>query len=324
MKSVEVVIPTHNRREPLQRCLAALSDQSFDDFSVALVDDASDEPVASWLEAARYPFPIRQMRVESNAGPAHARNLAARSSASEYIAFIDDDVVADPHWLRNHWDAFHRAGPQAVVIGPLLAPPDWRPTPWNRWEAETIAVEYRRMLAAEYAPTWRQFFTGNAFLARDAFLAAGGFNEDFKRAEDIEFAYRLARGGATFIFEPNAIGLHYAERSLASWRRMAAQYAAFDAAIDRMYPELQWTKFLQRERRRRHWLTRTASRTAASTRLQAPAATFAILLARCAHRSRQHRISSNLLSLAFQLDYDCSSRQQALGQRFNAASTARA
>src|SRR6185295_4881663 len=98
-----------------------------------------------------------------------------------------------------------KRGPHSVVIGPLAAPPDWRPTPWNRWEAETVEAEYDRMIRGVYEPTWRQFFTGNAFLRRADFLDAGGFNETFRRAEDIELGYRLHRLGCEFVFEPEAI-----------------------------------------------------------------------------------------------------------------------
>ena len=64
----------------------------------------------------------------------------------------------------------------------------------------------------------RQFFTGNASLRRDSFLATGGFDPSFHRAEDVELGYRLAALGIQFIFEPSARVWHYPVRSFAAWR----------------------------------------------------------------------------------------------------------
>lgn len=322
MTSITVVTPTYNRRAQLARCLDALANQSVAGFEVIVVDDASPEPVAQWLDGDAYPFELTVLRMTSNGGPARARNRAAAAARGEVLAFVDDDVVADRGLLAAHLASLERLGPHGVSIGPLAAPPDWKPTPWNRWEAETIAVEYRRMVRGDYAPTWRQFFTGNAMLRRDDFLDVGGFDESFKRAEDIEFAYRLSRRGATFGFEPGAIGWHYAERPLASWRRIPSQYAEFDLAIDRIHPELRWQQRIAVETRRRHWLTRGVDSAASLIRGERTTAGLAIGVARIAHAARMAGVSSPLLSLAFQLEYNRAHRELTQGQRFNAASTA--
>jgi len=89
------------------------------------------------------------------------------------------------------------------------------------------------MRRGDYAPTYRQFFTGNASLSRRLFLDAGGFDQRYRRAEDIELAYRLAEKGAHFIFDENAIGFHYAKRPFRSWIRNARAYGRNDVIFDR-------------------------------------------------------------------------------------------
>ena len=44
-------------------------------------------------------------------------------------------------------------------------------------------------------------------------LASGGFDERYRRAEDIELAHRLEKLGVQFFFNMEAVGYHYAERS---------------------------------------------------------------------------------------------------------------
>jgi len=164
------------------------------------------------------------------------------------------------------------------------------------------------MARGDYAPTWRQFFTGNAMLPRDLFVAAGGFNEEFKRAEDIELGYRLARNGARFAFLPEAIGWHYSERSVNSWRQIARDYAHYDVVMDRLYPELEWLRVLARERRRRHFLSRAGFALLRSPSRRAIGATLATTTAKLAHRCSSPQLAMPLLSFAYSLEYETSLR----------------
>lgn len=306
---MEVVIPSYSRPEPLRRTLDALSGQTWRDFSVAVVDDCSPAPVAKWLTQLEFPFPLRILATERNSGPAAARNLAVRSSTANLILFIDDDVVPDEGLTHHHVATLAAHGPRTVSIGPLRAPADWKPTPWNRWEADTLAVEYARMARGEYQPTWRQFFTGNAAIRREDFLSVGGFDEVFARAEDIEFAYRLARRGARFVFEPKAIGWHYAHRSLASWRKIPGQYAAFDLSIDQLHPELNWDRTVSSETARRNALIRLLDRGASAVGAETAVSSACIAAARVAHRGSLLSLSSRLLSAAYHLEYSRGRRQ---------------
>jgi GT2 family glycosyltransferase len=140
------------------------------------------------------------------------------------IVFVDDDVVADPALIRVHRDAHARLGDRCVVIGPMLDPPDHAMSPWIAWEQAMLAKQYDDMNAGKYGATARQFYTGNASLRREHVLAIGGFDTTFRRAEDIELAFRLDDHGLAFDFEPEARGLHYAERSYEAWRSAAYTY----------------------------------------------------------------------------------------------------
>ena len=62
---------------------------------------------------------------------------------------------------------------------------------------------------------------GNASVARRHLLDAGGFDEAFRRAEDVELAYRLADRGLRFTFAQTPSSIHHAERSFDSWLDIA-------------------------------------------------------------------------------------------------------
>jgi len=64
-------------------------------------------------------------------------------------------------------------------------------------------------------------------------LEAGGFDPAFRRAEDVELAYRLADRGLRFVFNPEATAYHYAERSFEAWLGIAYAYGRNDVIFSR-------------------------------------------------------------------------------------------
>jgi GT2 family glycosyltransferase len=231
---VSVVVPTFNRRASLQRLLEALAQQTYppERFEVVVVDDGSTDGTAEQARSLGLPYTLKMLR-QSNQGPAQARNLGVAEARGALVVFLDDDVVPRPHLIAAHVAA-HQVHPNAVVIGPMSPPPDEWPRPaWVRWEEDLLQIQYQDMLAGKYPCGPRQFYTGNASLSRQQFLEAGGFDPRFKRAEDVELAYRLRDRGARFVFRPEAEVWHYASRSFESWCRTPYQYGRYDVAMYR-------------------------------------------------------------------------------------------
>jgi GT2 family glycosyltransferase len=227
--NISIVIPTYNRLASLRRVLAGLSVQTLapERFEALVISDGATDGTEEFLRATVYPYRLTLLS-QRNAGPAAARNAGVARAASELILFLDDDVVPAADLLARHLAAHETAGEAAVVLGPLLTPADFAMQPWVRWEQDRLAEQYADMAAGRWEPTARQFFTGNASLGRLAFLEAGGFDSAYRRAEDVELAYRLAARGMRFLFVPEAAGLHYAVRSFRSWQATPYAYGRND------------------------------------------------------------------------------------------------
>ena len=135
-------------------------------------------------------------------------------------------------------------------------------------------------------------------------LEAGGFDPTFRRAEDVELAYRLADRGLQFAFEPAAVGYHYAERSFDSWLATARAYGrnAVVFARDAGHPYvLSW---VIDEYPTRHGLVRLVTRAC----LLRPAATTAVTtillgVARLSEAARRRSVASQALSGIYGLAY---------------------
>jgi GT2 family glycosyltransferase len=230
---VSVVIPSYNREASLRRLLDALRAQNLpmDQFEVVVVDDGSTDGTRELLRELRTPYQLSILE-QPNAGAGAARNLGVRAAQGELIVFLDDDTVPVPDLLARHVQ-LHADRPNAVVIGPMVPPADWRRPAWIRWEEDMLEDQYSAMLAGEFECSPRQFYTANVSLERTRFLLAGGFDSSFKRAEDVEMAYRMRDQGAQFVFDADAAVYHYAERTFRAWCRTPYQYGRYDVIMHR-------------------------------------------------------------------------------------------
>jgi HAD superfamily hydrolase (TIGR01662 family) len=151
-----------------------------------LVDDRPDgEP----LRPGRAGLPPVRVVRTGGGGPARARNLGWRTARTEWIAFLDDDVVPDPDWYERLAQDLADlppdvAGSQGRVRVPL--PADRRPTDWERGTAGLATSSW---------------ITADLAYRRAALAAVGGFDERFPRAfrEDSDLALRIMDTGARLV-----------------------------------------------------------------------------------------------------------------------------
>jgi GT2 family glycosyltransferase len=260
--------------------ITALEQQAYpsDAYEVIVISDGSTDGTDAYLETLRSTMRLRWFP-QANRGPAAARNAGVKKAGGEFIVFIDDDVVPEPQLLGEHARSHSEADHDVVVLGPLLTPEGFEMAPWVRWEQEMLMKQYRALLRGDWPATARQFYTGNASLRRSHILAAGGFDEGFRRAEDVELAYRLADKGFDFVFNMQAAGMHFAERSFRAWLDAAYTYGRNDVIFTRDRNQKWLLPAVRQEFRDRHFLIRSLVRV-------------------CRGRSRLTRIATSALKLA--------------------------
>ena len=229
MPTVSIIIPTYNRLESLNKVLGCLTSQTFsiNDFEVLVVSDGSTDGTIEYLRNLNSSLQLKIIEQE-NQGVAAARNAGIREAQADLILFLDDDVVPSPQLISEHLQSHAALGSNYVVIGSMLAPFDFRLSPWVQWEQDKLAQQYQAMVSGKWNPTARQFYTGNTSLARRILIESGGFDPHFRRAEDVELAYRLVERGVKFYFNPEAIGYHYAQRAFRSWLQTPYAYGRND------------------------------------------------------------------------------------------------
>ncbi len=101
-----VIIPVYNRTKTLKSAVESVLCQSYRDYEIIVVDDGSDDSVATALRPPYMGGLIRYIRSEDNkGGVSHARNIGIKASEGDYIAFLDSDDL----WLPDKLKAQHNA-----------------------------------------------------------------------------------------------------------------------------------------------------------------------------------------------------------------------
>ncbi len=245
---VSVVVPNFNGASYLADCLDSVRGQTYEPLEAIVVDDASTDGSED-IVTASYPE-MRLVRLPVNGGFAHAANVGMQAARGETIALLNNDAVADPHWIEELTGALRRypkAGSAASKI--LLFDPPGRlnsagdvfkrsGVPDNRgaWEIDS----------GQYDEETEVFGASGAALAyRRAMLSDIGLYDErlFMYCEDVDLAFRAQIAGFRCVYTPTAIVHH--RLSAAGGGMLASYYCGrnFVWLLARDLPTAAWRRY---------------------------------------------------------------------------------
>ena len=118
---ISVVICTYNRPYLLKKCLESLAKQTISqsDFEIIVVDNGSKYDAATVAQSFSDKIARFQVIKEEAIGLSLARNRGWREAKGIYIAFIDDDAMAEPNWLSEAHRVISEKSPD-ILGGPIF------------------------------------------------------------------------------------------------------------------------------------------------------------------------------------------------------------
>jgi len=195
MPKASIIIPTHNRSKFLEEAVRSVLAQTYQDFEIIIIDDAStdntseiiSQKFATDIKNGR----IRYVRNEKQMERSFSRNVGMDISRGEYIALLDDDDIWLPFHLETLVDFLDINKSVFLVFSNFI-----------NYSMEGLmerAWSSKNYLETGFGDRYRKKFIASTFgctpsslFRREVFERLGGFNSDIFFREDIEFFSRVA------------------------------------------------------------------------------------------------------------------------------------
>jgi glycosyltransferase involved in cell wall biosynthesis len=193
---LSVIIPVYNHANDLIFCLQSLSNQTFKNFEVIIVDDGStDNPEAIFADAQKMFSRCTVLR-QKNHGAPHARNTGAAQALGEFLLFLDADCTLRPDALEQFLYAFEQH-PKASFSYSAF---------YFGWKL-MHGVPFSKETLKQY-----NYIHTSSVVRRTAFP---GFDESLKKFQDWDLWLTIAQRGGTgvlieqplFSIKPRKLGM---------------------------------------------------------------------------------------------------------------------
>lgn len=185
---VSVYIPTRNRLEFLRRAIDSVLAQTHREFELIIVDDASTDGTAAFLEQARNADPrLTFMRNESSRGAPACRNQAIDLASSDFVTGLDDDDTFEPYRLAAFLMTWRLLESSGIATSLLYSQDNW-------YRHDQLIYTTQKKGTVAYVDMAAQNQVGNqVFAPRQMFLNAGLFDESMPAWQDIDLFIRILR-----------------------------------------------------------------------------------------------------------------------------------
>jgi len=248
--AVDVVICTRNNSDVILETLEALDRQTLRPRNCWLIDGRSTDGTVELVQS-RFAW-VRTIVKDADSGPAHSRNMGLERCSSEYVVFLDSDVILTADWIDRQV-AFLDSDPSiAMACGKLLDV-----NRQDRLDAAYCAIN-------RYGVAWNGRFgeeactlsaplrcicctTSALITRRSAMDRIGAFDAVmFAFHEDSDIGWRANVMGYSVFSNPAAVAIHKPHSTLDP-RKMGSKllYMIWRNRLRSMLVNYQWSNVLR-------------------------------------------------------------------------------
>ncbi|GBE66824.1 putative mycofactocin biosynthesis glycosyltransferase MftF [Mycobacterium sp. MFM001] len=229
-RDVTVVIPVRDNVSGLRRLLASLRG-----LRVIIVDDGSVQPIQR-DDFADAHCDIEVLRHPASKGPAAARNTGLAACTTDFVAFLDSDVVPRRGWLEALLG--HFCDPTVALVAPRIIGLAQSDHLVARYEAVRSSLDLGQHEAPVIPYTHVAYVPSAAIICRrNTLREVGGFDESLYSGEDVDLCWRLVEAGARLRYEPIALVAHDHRTDLRNWIARKAFYGGSAAPLSARHPD---------------------------------------------------------------------------------------
>jgi glycosyltransferase involved in cell wall biosynthesis len=187
---ISIILPTYNRAKTISRAINSLLEQTYQDYEIIIVDDASEDETKEIVKGFA-DEKIRYIQCKQNKGRGAARNLGIQESRGKFIAFQDSDDEWLPKKLEKQIKVFFTAEPELGVVYSDMT----RITKDGTEKYYKSPIIQQDRIIDPDTKYYAVYGIGiqSTLIRKECFERAGCFNENFLRFEDAELFIRLSQ-----------------------------------------------------------------------------------------------------------------------------------
>jgi GT2 family glycosyltransferase len=226
---VSIIIVNWNGINFIGKCLDGLKAQTRRDFSIIMVDNASQDGSLEFVQE-NYPE-VKILAQSENTGFSAANNIALKSVRTEYVALLNNDAVPHPDWLKNLVDALEKDPETGFCASKMLFydNPEFIDRAGDIYTTAATALLRGRGESSKKFSSQEYVFgaCAGAALYRTKMLdEIGLFDEDFFLVyEDVDLSFRAQLRGYRCLYVPEAIVYHHAGSSIGDDSPVSVYYS---------------------------------------------------------------------------------------------------
>ncbi|WP_455277749.1 glycosyltransferase family 2 protein [[Eubacterium] cellulosolvens] len=211
----ELTIVVVKYKEPLsilKRCLESLALQKGVILEILLLDQISTYDCEGLLKKFSNKYTFRYIMIP-DISISFARNFGMKKAKTNYVSFVDPDIIAHDAWAYNLLKTLKENKHVAIVGGKISA--KWPDK--SKWyhKSKLIQEHYSLIDLSENVMETEKIIAGNLALNKEAIRKIGYFKEDLGRqkglligGEETELCQRALKNGYKVMYNPNAKVLH--------------------------------------------------------------------------------------------------------------------
>jgi len=214
-----VVVPVFNRPDELAELLHSLTQQTFREIEVIVVEDGSDVSSRSVCDTYKDRLELQYFS-KSNSGPGPSRNFGMERARGEYVVFFDSDCILPPGYFACV-ESYLTSAPVDAWGGPDRGHENF--TPLQQAMAYTMSSSLTTGGIRGSNPENFQPRSFNMGIRRTMAVELGGFAFD-RLAEDIELSIRMRKKGMKVALIADAFVYHKRRTDLIQFFRQVSGF----------------------------------------------------------------------------------------------------
>lgn len=209
---VTIVIPNYNGKHFMEPCLSSLSEQTYKDFHILVIDNASSDGSIEYMEE-NYPD-IELIKLQKNYGFSKAVNIGIQHSRTPYVILLNNDTTVDTRYVEEMVKAIEKSPKIFSVSSKMIQMyhPELIDSAGDLYTLSGWGVCRGCGRPVSNYTKYDEIFTacaGAAIYRRSVFDEIGYFDENhFAYLEDIDIGYRARIYGYYNMYCPTALVYH--------------------------------------------------------------------------------------------------------------------